>query len=60
MTHPLFEVGALVRHPAEPDWGVGQIQSMVGDRITVNFPDRGKVVFRGEDPGLEFVSPDHL
>ena len=29
--------GAFVRHPQRPDWGIGQVQSVVGDRITVNF-----------------------
>ena len=43
----LFAPGMLVRHPARPDWGTGQVQSAVGDRITVNFPDRGKVVVDG-------------
>lgn len=37
----------LVRHPDKPDWGIGQVQSNVGGRITVNFPDEGKVVIDG-------------
>lgn len=36
--------GTLVRHPQHPDWGVGQVQSNIGDKITVNFRDQGKVV----------------
>ncbi|MEL6208650.1 MAG: DUF3553 domain-containing protein [Pseudomonadota bacterium] len=60
MTHPFLEVGALVRHRDCPDWGLGQIQSMVGDRVTVTFEHEGKVVFVGEDHPLEFVAPDHL
>jgi hypothetical protein len=43
----LLEPGALVRHPDEPDWGVGQVQSNIGDRITVNFREIGKVVIDG-------------
>ncbi len=39
--------GMLVRHPDQPDWGTGQVQSNVAGRITVNFPDHGKVVFDG-------------
>ena len=31
-----------MRHPAEPDWGVGQVQSAIGDRVTVNFEHAGK------------------
>lgn len=36
--------GALVRHPGCPDWGIGQVQSAVGGRVTVNFEHRGKVL----------------
>ena len=43
----LFEPGMLVRHPARPEWGTGQVQSAIGDRITVNFPEAGKVVVDG-------------
>ena len=42
-----LEPGALVRHPDEPDWGVGQVQSVIGHRITVNFEHRGKVLIDG-------------
>lgn len=44
----LLEPGMLVRHPDRPDWGTGQVQSNIGGRITVNFPDTGKVVFDGD------------
>ncbi|MGI9391129.1 MAG: DUF3553 domain-containing protein [Boseongicola sp.] len=40
----LLEPGMFVRHPDRPDWGTGQVQSNVGGRVTVNFPDEGKVV----------------
>lgn len=36
--------GVFVRHPAAPEWGVGQVQSLIGSRATVNFEHRGKVV----------------
>ena len=39
--------GMFVRHPNHPDWGLGQVQSNVGGKITVNFPNQGKVVFDG-------------
>ena len=39
-----FEPGMLVRHPTQPDWGRGQVQSNVNGRITVNFEHAGKVV----------------
>jgi Protein of unknown function (DUF3553) len=53
-----LEVGAIVRMPAQPDWGLGQVQSIVGSRITVNFEHRGKVVLRGDGAALELVALD--
>jgi len=42
-----------VRLPARPDWGVGQVQSVAGDRVTVNFENAGKVTLRLSAAGLE-------
>ena len=60
MSLGIFEVGAIVRHLAQPDWGEGQIQSIIGHRITINFEHQGKVVLHGSDPPLELIAPDHL
>lgn len=40
----IFEPGMLVRHPTQPDWGLGQVQSNIAGKITVNFEHAGKVV----------------
>ncbi|MBC7479008.1 MAG: DUF3553 domain-containing protein [Pseudorhodobacter sp.] len=40
----VFEPGMLVRHPTQPDWGLGQVQSNIAGKITVNFEHAGKVV----------------
>ncbi|WP_372675174.1 DUF3553 domain-containing protein, partial [Aquicoccus sp.] len=40
----ILEPGMLVRHPERPEWGVGQVQSNIAGRITVSFPEVGKVV----------------
>lgn len=45
--NPFLEPGNFVRHPQQPDWGLGQVQSVVGDKITVNFEHTGKVVING-------------
>ncbi len=42
-----LEPGSIVRHPGRPDWGLGQVQSVIGHRITVNFEHAGKVVIDG-------------
>jgi len=51
----VLEPGMIVRHPQQLDWGLGQVQSRVGDRITVNFEHQGKVVMDGRVIGLEVV-----
>ncbi len=43
----ILEPGMLVRHPDQPEWGLGQVQSNIGGLITVNFPEEGKVVING-------------
>ena len=43
----MLEPGMLVRNPAQPDWGTGQVQSNIGGRITVNFREAGKLVIDG-------------
>jgi ABC-type uncharacterized transport system YnjBCD ATPase subunit len=40
----LLEPGQLVRHPGAPEWGLGQVQSNIAGRVTVNFEEQGKVV----------------
>lgn len=51
----LLEPGMLVRHPDRPDWGLGQVQSNIGGRITVNFEHHGKVVIDGRHVQLRMV-----
>ncbi len=46
--------GDWVRHPGEPDWGLGQVQSVAGARVTVNFEDAGKRLINAE---LVFLEP---
>ncbi|HHI69771.1 MAG TPA: DUF3553 domain-containing protein [Rhodobacteraceae bacterium] len=42
-----LEPGMLVRHPDRPEWGLGQVQSRIDGKITVNFEHAGKVVIIG-------------
>ena len=44
----ILEPGTIVRHPRQPDWGLGQVQSNIGGRITVNFEHAGKVVIESD------------
>ena len=51
----MLEPGMFVRHPSQPDWGLGQVQSVVGPRVTVNFEEAGKVVVDTRVIDLEWV-----
>ncbi len=42
--HSEFAPGDYVRHPKQPDWGLGQVQSAIGRRVTVMFEHAGKVL----------------
>ena len=44
--------GMLVRHPQRPDWGIGQVQSAIGHRVTVNFEHAGKVLINSDKVAL--------
>jgi hypothetical protein len=50
--------GALVRHPDEAAWGVGQVQSVIGNRITVNFENAGKRLINADQIQLILVAPE--
>ena len=56
--NPFLVPGALVRHPQRPDWGCGQVQTVIGDRVTVNFEHRGKVVINAALVELEVVEEE--
>lgn len=50
--------GMIVRHPAAPELGEGQVQSRTGNRITVNFTEGGKQVIDGSRVMLTIVDRD--
>lgn len=57
MAHFLLP-GSFVVLADEPDWGIGQIQSVVGDRITVNFEHRGKQLINSAK--VDLVAADDI
>ena len=48
-----FEPGDFVINPSNKNWGIGQIQSMVKNKVTVNFENKGKQVINIEEVTLE-------
>ena len=56
--HDLIAPGTLVRHPGEPEWGIGQVQSVIGPRVTVNFENAGKRLINSDIVMLEIVATE--
>jgi len=50
-----IEPGQWVRHPAHPEWGVGQVQSAIDARVTVNFENAGKILVNTTVIMLEMI-----
>ena len=55
MIHFDFTPGDYVINPLRQDWGIGQVQSIIGNKITVNFQNQGKQVINGEIITLEKI-----
>jgi FKBP-type peptidyl-prolyl cis-trans isomerase 2 len=58
MISPDLAPGTIVRHPDRDDWGEGQVQSVVGPRVTVNFEHAGKVLILADRIELKIVRLD--
>ena len=50
-----FEPGDFVINPRNKPWGIGQIQSVIKNKITVNFENVGKKVINSEEITLERI-----
>ena len=44
-----FEPGDKVINPLNKEWGVGQVQSIIKDKVTVNFENAGKKVINSNN-----------
>lgn len=53
-----LEPGQRVRNPERPEWGLGQVQSVVGHRVTVNFENIGKVLVHTDRVTLDVVEDE--
>ena len=48
-----FEPGDTVVNTANKSWGVGQVQSIINEKVTVNFENVGKKVINAKNVLLE-------
>ncbi len=51
-----FEPGDKVLNPKNKDWGIGQIQSIINDKVTVNFENVGKKVINAKNIELKKIN----
>ena len=51
-----FEPGDIVVNPANKSWGIGQVQSIIKEKITVNFENVGKKVINSKNIELKKVN----
>ena len=51
-----FEPGDFVINPKNRSWGTGQIQSVIKNKVTVNFENVGKKVINSEEIILERIN----
>ena len=51
-----FEPGDKVYNPSNKEWGIGQVQSIIKEKITVNFQNVGKKVINSNNIELKKVN----
>ena len=54
-----YEPGDYVKNPSNKDWGIGQVQSIIGNKVTVNFENYGKRVINVDNVNLQKVSNEN-
>ena len=51
-----FEPGDKVLNPNNKEWGIGQVQSIINEKVTVNFQNVGKKVINCNNIELKKVN----
>ena len=50
-----YETGNKVTNTSNKDWGIGQVQSIIKDKVTVNFENIGKKVINAKNIELKKI-----
>ena len=50
-----FDPGDKVVNPLNKEWGIGQVQSIINEKVTVNFENVGKKVINAKNIELEKI-----
>ena len=48
-----YEPGDKVINPNKKEWGIGQVQSIIGFKVTINFENVGKKVINAKEIKIE-------
>ena len=51
-----YEPGDRVINPLAEEWGIGQVQSIIKEKVTVNFQNVGKKVINSNNIDLKKVN----
>ena len=51
-----FEPGDKVYNPSNEEWGIGQVQSIIKEKVTINFQNVGKKVINSNNIELKKIN----
>jgi len=51
-----YEPGDKVTNPNKKDWGIGQVQSIINGKVTINFENVGKKVINSKNINIEKIN----
>ena len=54
-----LEPGNFVVNPLQKEWGIGQIQSIIKNKATINFQNVGKQVINLDNINLEKINNEN-
>ena len=54
-----YEPGDKVTNPKNKGWGIGQVQSIINGKVTINFENVGKKVINSENIKIEKIKNEY-
>jgi hypothetical protein len=54
-----YEPGDKVTNPNNKEWGIGQVQSIINGKVTVNFENVGKKVINSDNIKIEKIKNEY-
>ena len=54
-----YEPGDKVTNPNNKEWGIGQVQSIINGKVTINFENVGKKVINSDNIKIEKIKNEY-